>query len=82
MTTALAYVTDEVPETKVTGISTPRIRFLITSRTPQCAALADSEHAYTDAQFYSDLQNAGSWIDAMEKAALKEHAEGKTRKLP
>ena len=82
MTTALAYMTDEVPGTKVTGVSTPRIGFLITACTPQTVEFAMHGDAYTDAQFYADLKKSGNWIDEMEEAALKEHSEGKTRKLP
>ena len=83
MTTSLTYVVSEVPtiEIKAIRMGTPRVEFLM-SCTPQSVDLTPDAGEYSDEQFYSDLRKASSWIDAMEKAALEEHAEGKTRKLP
>lgn len=81
MTTALAYKTSEVPRIKVSRIVAPRIAFIMAC-TPQSIDLAAHGDIYTDAQFYAHLKKASNWISSMEEAALKEHAEGKTRKLP
>jgi hypothetical protein len=56
-------------------------------RVKPCAQLPtevvqDQEPEYTDEQFYADLRKAKKQLDAMEKQALKEYREGKTRKFP
>jgi len=84
MTTSLTYETSGVPKISIAGFTrmvTPRIPFT-TACTPQFIDLAAHVDVYTDAEFYADLKKASKWIDGMEEAALKEHAEGKTRKLP
>lgn len=50
-------------------------------RTPPPVNLSLSS-SYTDEQFYADLKKAGKQLDQMAAEALKEHAEGKTRKFP
>lgn len=55
---------------------------LKTDRTVSAIEIAVAQGVYTDEQFHADLKKASKWIDGMEGAALKEHAEGKTRKLP
>lgn len=62
--------------TTVTSISTGDSTALPVSVIPY------KEHGYTDEQFYADLRKAGKKLDLMEAEALKEHAQGKTRKLP
>jgi hypothetical protein len=58
------------------------VKALKTDRTVSAIHIRVDSGVYTDEQFHADLKKASKWIDAMEGAALKEHAEGKTRKLP
>ena len=56
-------------------------------RVSDCTALpADialyQEPEYSDAQFYADIKKASKRLDLMVNGALKEHAQGKTRKFP
>jgi hypothetical protein len=40
------------------------------------------EPEYSDDQFYADIKKASKRLDLMESKALKEEAQGKTRKFP
>lgn len=56
---------------------------LATSRTPLGVYITlHRETDYTDTQFYADLKKARKSLDRMKRKALKEHAQGKTRKFP
>ena len=42
----------------------------------------EQDPEYTDEQFHADLKKASKRLDAMANEALKEDAQGKTRKFP
>ena len=42
----------------------------------------EQEPEYSDEQFHADLKKASKRLDVMADKALKEHAQGKTRKFP
>ena len=42
----------------------------------------DQGPEYSDEQFHADLRKASKRLDVMANEALKEHAQGKTRKFP
>jgi hypothetical protein len=83
-TTAFAYNPGRVPKTKVSKIPPVSIPVgaFVTAGTRSSIMIRSREGGYTDERFYADLKKASKWIDAMGDAAVKEHAEGKTRKLP
>ena len=81
MTTALPYEIKKAPKTQVTRLVAPRIEF-VTVCTPSGTDLAAQEGEYTDKQFYADLKKASKRLDAMAAKALKEDAQGKTKKFP
>ena len=64
-------------ETKISSTSVGIIEKSNTSLPINC-----KESEYTDAQFYADLSKASKQLDMMERKALKDHAQGKTRKFP
>jgi hypothetical protein len=68
--------------TPKTVVNTTVIDTIVRDASPPAIDITPSEFGYTDEQFHADLRKASKWIDSMEEAALKEHTEGKTRKLP
>lgn len=81
MTTALAYMSSDVPKTKITRIAAPQIVFSMAC-TPQVIHFAARENEYTDEQFHADLTRSNKRLDAMAAEALRDEAEGRTREFP
>jgi hypothetical protein len=81
MTTAQAYETTPAPKAELKRVPTPSVEFIMAC-TPPPIDLAVYKGEYSDKQFFADLKKASQWVDEMGQMALKEHAEGKTRKLP
>lgn len=54
----------------------------VTDCTPSPEINVFQEADYSDEQFYADLRKASKQLDLMERKALEEYAQGKTRKFP
>lgn len=82
-TTAIPLKIMKAPKTPKIKVRMPQTvtRVHLSAHTPLPIAIA-LEPEYTDEQFYADLRKAGKQLDAMEKQALEEYRQGKTRKFP
>jgi hypothetical protein len=84
---ATSVITLKLPKIKLPKIkvetATTVFGELVTDRTPLPVNIALSEEPeYSDDQFYADIKKASKRLDLMESKALKEEAQGKTRKFP
>ena len=79
---ASALILSEV-ET-VSGVRIPKRENAVKakSRTNVVVTVVPEEEEYTDEQFYADVAKCRDKLEDMAKAALEEHAQGKTRKFP
>ena len=82
-TTAIPLTTINTPKTPKIKAKMPKTvtGVYVSAHTPLPIAIA-LEQEYSDEQFHADLRKASKRLDTMVSKALKEHAQGKTRKFP
>ena len=86
-TSVFGLTTVNIPKIKIPKIKVKMAEtvtgILMSDRTPLPVDIAlYQEPEYSDAQFYADIKKASKRLDLMVNGALKEHAQGKTRKFP
>ena len=81
-TSFIILETVKVPKIKVKMPETITRAFVM-DRTPLPFEITLSQETdYSDMQFYADLRKASKQLDLMERKALEEYAQRKTRKFP